>query len=66
MLLTPSGVYSNKGIHSLTIYNLRIPQSAKQLHRERAIWQERSEIEALDEDHFILVIRLVPGRAVSS
>jgi hypothetical protein len=55
--LTPPEVYPNRGTYSLTIYDLRVPQSVTCLHRERAIWQERSQIEALDEDHFILVVR---------
>jgi hypothetical protein len=29
------------------------------MHSERAAWQERSDIEALDEDHFVLILR--PG-----
>ena len=36
------------------------------MHSERAFWQERSELEALDEDHFILVVRSEPGREASS
>jgi hypothetical protein len=64
--LTPPEVYPNKGTYSLTIYDLRFPQSAKYLNRERAFWQDRSELEALDEDHFILVVQPEPGREVSS
>jgi hypothetical protein len=44
------------------LFDLRIPGSAELIHRQRALWQERSDIEALDEDHFILVIR--PGATV--
>jgi hypothetical protein len=61
MTLTPPKVYPNMGTYSLTIYDLRAPQSAGSLHRERAIWQERSEIEARDADHFILVIQPATG-----
>lgn len=43
------------------LFDLRLPGSAERIHRERALWQERSDIEALDKDHFILVIR--PGGA---
>ena len=64
--LTPPEVYPNKGTNSLTIYDLRFPQSAKYLHRERAFWQERSELEALDEDHFIFVVHSEPDREVWS
>jgi len=68
-LLTPPEVYPiypNKGTYSLTIYDLQAPGSARDLHRERAIWQERSEIVALDEDRFILVVRPATGLEVSS
>jgi hypothetical protein len=43
------------------IFDLRIPCIAEQLHRERAAWQECGDLEALDEDHFVLVVR--PGGA---
>ena len=66
MTLTPPEVYPNKGTYSLTIYDLRFLQSAQYLHRERAFWQERSDLEGLDEDHFILVVRSEPGREVPS
>jgi hypothetical protein len=39
------------------LFDLRVAGSAEQFHRERAAWQEHSEIEALDEHHFILIIR---------
>jgi hypothetical protein len=61
MTLTPPRVYPNRGTYSLTVYDLRATESIKWLHRERATWQERSEIEALDEDHFVLVVRSEPG-----
>jgi hypothetical protein len=40
------------------LFDLRIPGAAERLHRERAVWQEHSDIEALDSDHFILIIRV--------
>jgi hypothetical protein len=39
------------------LFDLRIPGSTELIHRERAAWQEDSEIEALDSDHFVLIIR---------
>ena len=63
--MTPPEVYPSKGTYSLTIYDLRAPESARSLHRERAIWQERSEIEALDMDHFILVVQPATASEVS-
>jgi len=43
------------------LFDLRIPGVAERLHRERAAWQEQSEIEVLDKDHFILIV--YPGGA---
>ena len=63
--MTPPKVYPNKGTYSLTIYDLRAPESAGSLHRERTIWQERSEIEALDPDHFVLIISPATDSEVS-
>lgn len=63
--MTLPEVYPNKGTYSLTIYDLRVPQSARCLHRERARLQERSDIEALDEDHFVLVVDPASGSEVS-
>ncbi len=65
-MLTPPEVYPSKGTYALTIYDLRVPQSVRCLQRERAIWQERSEIVALDEDRFVLVVRPATGLEVSS
>jgi hypothetical protein len=53
--------YLEKETEITILFDLRIPGCAERIHRERALWQERSDIEALDEDHFILVIR--PGAA---
>ena len=63
--MTPPEVYPNRGTYSLTIYDLRFPQSTEYLHRERAFWQERSELEALDEDHFIIIIWPAPDSEAS-
>ena len=32
------------------------PGAAERLHRARAVWQQRSDIEAVDEDHLILIL----------
>jgi hypothetical protein len=45
----------------LVIFDVRIPGVAASLHRDRAAWGERSDIEALDEDHYVLLVR--PGGA---
>jgi hypothetical protein len=39
------------------LFDLRIPSTAARLHRERAAWAENGDIEALDQDHYILIVR---------
>jgi hypothetical protein len=48
--------------YELVLFDLRDLKACKFLHKQRAVWQERGDIEALDEDHFALIIR--PGAAV--
>ncbi len=58
-MIRPRSVYPNREAYELVIFDVRIPDVAERLHRERAAWQEHGDIEALDEDHFVLVVR--PG-----
>ena len=48
------------------LFDLRIPRVAERLHRERAAWQEHSEIESLDKDHFVLIIHAGGVRRLAS
>ena len=41
------------------LLDVRIPDAAKRLRRERWIWKENADIESVEEDHFVLIIR--PG-----
>jgi hypothetical protein len=52
-------LYPERKSYEVSIYDIRIPGIAERLHCERAAWQEQSDIEALDESHFALVVR--PG-----
>lgn len=47
----------------LVVYDLRDPDACSDLHAQRAVWQVCSEIEALDDDHFLLIVR--PGGTIS-
>ncbi len=49
--------YHGSGLHKLVVFDVRYPGIAERLHRERAVWQERSDIEALDQNHFVLIVR---------
>lgn len=61
MTRPPQTVYPSSGRYELAIFDLRLPGIAERLHRERAAWQGQSEIEVIDQDHTVLVIR--PGGA---
>ena len=59
-MIRPRSVYPhNREAYELVIFDVRIPDVAERLHRELAAWQEHGDIEALDEGHFVLVVR--PG-----
>lgn len=45
----------------LVVFDVRSPGVAACLHRERAAWGECGDIEALDENHYVLLVR--PGGA---
>jgi len=43
------------------LFDVRIPGVAEQVHKARAIYQEEADLEFLDENHAVLLIR--PGNA---
>ena len=45
----------------ISLYDLQCPGTAESLHREREAWQEQADIEDLDENHSVLILR--PGGA---
>jgi len=53
--------YRSTEERTLTVFDVRIPGMAERLHRERAAWAEYADIEAIDHNHYVLVIR--PGSA---
>ena len=55
-MIRPNPFYTSSEAYELVIFDLRIPGIAERLHRERAAWQERGDLEALDEDHFVLIV----------
>jgi hypothetical protein len=60
-MIAPRPLYPSNPECLIALFDLRVPKAVEELHRGRAIWQEDSDIEALDEDHFILIVR--PGAA---
>jgi hypothetical protein len=57
----PKGSYQNDSPYELTIFDLRIPGVAGRFRSERAAWGQYADVEMLDMDHPILVVR--PGAA---
>ena len=58
-MIAPDIFYLNNPECMVSVFDLREPGAAAALHRQRARWTEYSDLEALDEDHFVLVVR--PG-----
>ena len=61
MRSAPKTLYANYSNYILVLFDLRLPGTADRLDRERAAWQAQNDIEALDEDHLVLLMR--PGGA---
>ena len=59
--MTPHEVYSKDKASLLMIYDLRVPGTAVRLLREIEAWRGNADVEAVDDDHFALIIR--PGLA---
>ena len=39
------------------VFDLRVLDAPERLHRERSAWKDQADIEMLDHDHAVLVIR---------
>jgi len=46
-------------ISTIVVFDLRDPEASGRIHREWAAWRKQSEVEELDKNHAILIIR--PG-----
>jgi len=51
-------LYRKTPRYIIVLFDLRDPEAVELLHRERATWQEFSDIQALSEDCFALILRL--------
>ena len=62
MTLAPRPLYNLDHPETLlVVFDLCQPGVVDALHGQRAAWAEYSDLEALDEDHFVLIVR--PGWA---
>jgi hypothetical protein len=60
-MIAPKQVYPKPTERVVILYDARVPGAADRFHEERAAWQEYGDVEALDEHHYVLVVR--PGGA---
>ena len=61
MRSAPKSLYPSSSNYLLVLFDLWLPGTAHRLDRERAAWQAQGDTEALDENHFVLLVR--PGGA---
>jgi hypothetical protein len=61
MDLAANPLYPNSRPYELIIFDTRIPGASRSYSRLRALWGEDAEVEMLDLDHPVLVVR--PGGA---
>ena len=64
--MTPGREYCNHRDYTLVLFDLRVPGGVDRLHSERAAWQEYADIELLDLDHAILIVRPDAARRLLS
>jgi hypothetical protein len=64
MTAPPQRFYLNHPECLVVVFDLREPDGCLELHKQRAAWAEYSDIEALDEHHFALLI--LPGTALEA
>jgi hypothetical protein len=60
-MIAPESLYPSTPECLIVLFDLREDGAAESLHRQRAAWQEDSDIQALSEDIFVLIVR--PGGA---
>ncbi len=60
-MIAPRILYPNAPEYIVVLFDVRIPGVAERLHSERAAHREFGDIEALDRDHYALIVR--PGGA---
>jgi hypothetical protein len=60
-IVTSKRAYRDSGNFTWVIFDLRIAGAAERFYRERGAWAEAGDVEMLDEDHPVLVVK--PGAA---
>jgi hypothetical protein len=61
MKFAPETLYSKAPDYIVVLFDVRIPGVAERLHSECTAYREYGDIEALDQNHYVLIVR--PGGA---
>ena len=61
MRSAPNTLYPSSSQCIIVVFDLRLPGIDDRLDRKRAAWHAQCDIEALDENHVVLLVR--PGGA---
>ena len=56
MRSAPKTLYPSSSEYIVVLFDLRLPGTTDRLARERAAWHAQSDIEALDENHVVLLV----------
>ncbi len=56
MRSAPKTLYPSSSQYIIILFDLRLPGTADRLDRERTAWQAQCDIEALDKNHFALLV----------
>jgi hypothetical protein len=56
-MITPKKVDPKPTESIVILYDVRLPGAADRLHEGRAAWRECGDVEALDQNHYVLIIR---------
>ncbi len=58
-MTAPRPLYASDSECIVILFDLRHPESCKQIHRLRAVWQADSDLEGFGPDH--MIVFLFPG-----
>lgn len=58
-MFAPKSFYPEGKPYELAIFDLRVAGATERCWSERTAWQERADIEVVDEHHYALIVR--PG-----
>lgn len=61
-MIAPDLLYPTPIESIIMLFDVRTPGTAERLHCERATWAQYADIEAIDHNHYVLIIR--PGGAL--